>query len=91
MVVGESHYSVGKRYCRRCECYFITKRLFCECCGMQLRVTPSEREYKEKMRENLITVNKKKAASRSDRTARPTHHRAANILCLGQTFSNITK
>jgi hypothetical protein len=58
--VGESHYSVGKRYCRRCECYFITKRLFCECCGMQLRVTPSEREYKEKMRENLITINKKK-------------------------------
>jgi hypothetical protein len=58
MVVGESHYSVGKRYCRRCECYFITKRLFCECCGMQLRVTPSEREYKEKMRENLIIVNK---------------------------------
>jgi hypothetical protein len=62
IVVGESHYSVGKRYCRRCECYFITKRLFCECCGMQLRVTPSEREYKEKMRENLITINKKKAA-----------------------------
>jgi hypothetical protein len=29
---------------------------------MQLRVTPSEREYKEKMRENLITINKKKAA-----------------------------
>jgi hypothetical protein len=52
IVVGESHYSVGKRYCRRCECYFITKRLFCECCGMQLRVTPSEREYKEKMRES---------------------------------------
>ena len=24
-----------------------------------LRVTPSEREYKEKMRENLIIVNKK--------------------------------
>jgi hypothetical protein len=58
MVVGESHYSVGKRYCRKCECYFMTMRLFCEYSGMQLRVTPSEREYKEKMRENLITVNK---------------------------------
>jgi hypothetical protein len=33
----------------------------------------------------------KEAASRSDRTARPNHHRAANILCLGHTFSNITK
>jgi hypothetical protein len=58
---------------------------------MQLRVTPPEREYKGKMRENLITLNKKKTASRSDRTARPNHHRAANILCLGHTFSNITK
>ncbi|MGA7601676.1 MAG: hypothetical protein WCE33_01230 [Nitrososphaeraceae archaeon] len=58
---------------------------------MQLRVTPSEREYKEKMRENLITLNKKKAASRIDRTARPNHYRVANILCLGHTFSNITK
>jgi hypothetical protein len=65
IIVGESHYSLGKRYRRRCECYFITKRLFCECCGMQLRVTPSEREYKEKMRENLVTINKKKAASRT--------------------------
>jgi hypothetical protein len=58
---------------------------------MQLRFTPSEREYKEKMRENLITLNKKKAASRIDRTARPNYCRAANILCLGQTLSNITK
>jgi hypothetical protein len=58
MVVGESHNSVGKRYCRKCESYFMTMRLFWECCSMQLRVTPSEREYKEKMRENLITVNK---------------------------------
>src|ERR687898_2583090 len=49
MVVGESHYLVGKKYCRRCECYFITKNIFCQCCGMQLRVTPAEREYKEKL------------------------------------------
>jgi hypothetical protein len=40
MVVGQSHYSVGKKYCRRCECYFIIQRMFCECCGMQLRATP---------------------------------------------------
>jgi hypothetical protein len=49
IVVGESHYLVGKKYCRRCECYFITKNIFCECCGMQLRTTPAEREYKEKV------------------------------------------
>ena len=52
IVVGEPHYLAGKKYCRRCECYFITKNIFCECCGMQLRVTPAEREFKEKMRAN---------------------------------------
>src|SRR5215208_1483030 len=43
IVVGESHYFVGKKYCRRCECYFITKKILCECCGMQLRGSPAER------------------------------------------------
>jgi uncharacterized OB-fold protein len=66
-VVGESHYSIGKRYCRRCESYFVTKRVFCECCGMQLRTTPMEIYLKQKMRENLITLTKKKAAGRPNR------------------------
>jgi Fe-S oxidoreductase len=43
----------------------VTEKRFCQCCGMQLRLTPSEGEYKEKMRENLIT-NKKKAAGRNN-------------------------
>src|SRR5215218_10550480 len=47
--VGQSHYSVGKKYCRRYECYFITKSIFCECCGVQLRATPTERELKKKL------------------------------------------
>ena len=64
IVVGESHYSVGKRYCRRCECYFVTEKKFCQCCGMQLRITPCEGEYKEKMRENLIVIKKQKAIGR---------------------------
>ena len=29
--------------------HFITKKIFCECCGMQLRGSPAEREYKEKL------------------------------------------
>jgi hypothetical protein len=29
------------------------KGSFCECCGMQLRGTPAERECKEKMREEF--------------------------------------
>jgi hypothetical protein len=40
MVVGQLHYSVGKKYCRRCECYFITPKVFCECSGIQLRANP---------------------------------------------------
>jgi hypothetical protein len=49
IVVGESHYLAGKKYCRRCEYYFITKKIFCQCCGMQLRGTPAERGCKEKV------------------------------------------
>jgi rRNA maturation endonuclease Nob1 len=49
----------GKKYCRRCEYYFVTEKKFCQCCGMQLRLTPSERDYKEKIRENQITITKK--------------------------------
>jgi hypothetical protein len=29
--------------------YFITEKIFSQCCGMQLRTTPAEREYKEKV------------------------------------------
>ena len=49
IVVRESHYSVEKRYCRRCECFFVTDKKFCQSCGMQLRLTPSEGEYKEEI------------------------------------------
>jgi hypothetical protein len=43
-------YISGGKYCRRCEYYFFTERLFCECCGMQLRASPADRESKEKVR-----------------------------------------
>jgi uncharacterized Zn finger protein (UPF0148 family) len=51
LVVGQSHYLVGKKYCRRCERYLVTNKVFCPCCGMQLRTTPNEGSYKEKLRE----------------------------------------
>ena len=50
IVVGQSYYSVGKKYCRRRECYFVTPKVFCECCGMQLRASPHcVRMYEEKV------------------------------------------
>src|ERR687892_1503025 len=41
-------YITGGKYCRRCEYYFFTERLFCEYCGMRLRASPANREYKER-------------------------------------------
>ena len=60
IIVGQSHYSDGKKYCRRCEHYFITDRVFCECCGLQLSTTPMISAYKRILRERLITVDKKR-------------------------------
>jgi hypothetical protein len=51
MVLGQSHYLAGKKFCRRCECYLITEKVFCPCCGMQLRTSPNEGSYKQKLRE----------------------------------------
>ena len=42
MVVGQSHYSVSKKYFRS-KCYFVTPKDVCECCGMQLRASPAGR------------------------------------------------
>jgi len=61
IVVGESHYFVGKKYCRRCECYFITNKVFCQCCGMQLRGSPAEKECKEKLNRKIKRERKRKS------------------------------
>ena len=53
IIVGQSHYSDGKKYCRRCEHYFINDKVFCECCGMQLRTTPIDTKDKAKIRRRL--------------------------------------
>jgi hypothetical protein len=49
--VGQSHYLVGKKYCRRCEIYmYHNDGVFCPCCGMQLRTTPIDKKGKENLR-----------------------------------------
>jgi hypothetical protein len=55
--VGQSHYFVAKKYCRRCECYFITKNIFCQCCGMQLRATPIDTKDKAKIRRRQLLLD----------------------------------
>src|SRR5919108_1533459 len=50
VVFGISNYSLGQKYCRRCEVYMYYDSMFCPCCGMQLRLTPSSRRCKEILR-----------------------------------------
>jgi hypothetical protein len=57
--LSQVSYRSGGKYCRSCEYYFFTERLFCECCGMRLRANPHRgRVYKEKVRakKKLIAV-----------------------------------
>lgn len=49
-IVDRSYYTDGKKYCRRCEIYLHYEGAFCLCCGMALRVTPSNKRDKEKLR-----------------------------------------
>jgi hypothetical protein len=51
IIFGKSNYSLGKKYCRRCEVYmYYNDGIFCPCCVMQLRLTPSSRRCKEIIR-----------------------------------------
>jgi hypothetical protein len=46
-----NQYIEGKKYCRRCEVFlFYNGGLFCPCCGMQLRRTPTAKRGKERLR-----------------------------------------
>ncbi|MGB6528973.1 MAG: hypothetical protein WBF33_12775 [Candidatus Nitrosopolaris sp.] len=54
IVVGRSQYADGKRYCRRCEVYFYQAGKFCQCCGMTLRSSPTNRKQKGKLTESQI-------------------------------------
>jgi hypothetical protein len=48
--VGSSCYRTGGRYCRRCEVYFYCNDFFCPCCGMRLRLSPTTKKGKERLR-----------------------------------------
>jgi hypothetical protein len=59
VVFGISNYSLGQKYCRRCEVYmYHNESAFCPCCGMQLRLTPSSRRCKEILRKRKSRYTK---------------------------------
>jgi hypothetical protein len=49
--VGKAHYGNGKKYCRRFEVYFLYDGIFCPCCGMALRTSPTNKRDKERLRQ----------------------------------------
>jgi len=49
--VGKAHYGNGNKYCRRCEVYFFHDGIFCPCCGMALRISPTSKRDKERLRQ----------------------------------------
>src|ERR1700693_4220664 len=51
IVFGKGHYEGGKKYCRRCEIYFSYDGVFCPCCGMALRMQPTNKRDKERLRQ----------------------------------------
>jgi rRNA maturation endonuclease Nob1 len=56
IIFGISNYSLGQKYCRRCEVYMYSESAFCPCCGMQLRLTPSNRKHKEILRKRKLLM-----------------------------------
>jgi len=49
--VGKAHYGNGNKYCRRCEVYILYDGIFCPCCGMALRMSPTNKRDKERLRQ----------------------------------------
>jgi len=67
IIVGKSKYQGGKKFCRRCEVYFLHGGLFCPCCGMALRTSPTSKRDKERLR--LLKLREEE----QDRIIRQTH------------------
>jgi len=51
IIVGKSHYEGGKKFCRRCEVYYYHDGTFYPCCGMALRLSPTNKKDKESLRQ----------------------------------------
>jgi hypothetical protein len=54
IVFGKSHYEGGKKYCRRCEVYYCHDIVFCPRCGMALRMSPTSKRDKQRLRQSQL-------------------------------------
>jgi hypothetical protein len=54
IIFGKSHYEGGKKYCRRCEVYYCHDVTYCPCCGMALRMSPTNKRDKERLRQSQL-------------------------------------
>ena len=68
IIFGKSHYEGGKKYCRRCEVYFCHNGFFCPCCGTALRVSPTRKRDKARLRQ-LHLRREEQAQSRAGHAA----------------------
>jgi uncharacterized Zn finger protein (UPF0148 family) len=53
IIFGKNYYEGGKKYCR-CEVYYCHDGMFCPCCGMSLRMSPTSKRDKERLRQLKI-------------------------------------
>gem|GEM_PF-1459513 len=74
IIFGKSQYELSKKYCRRCEVYCYHNGVFCPCCGMALRMLPTNKRDKERLRQLQL-----RREEGQDRIIRPVtlHHSSA--------------
>jgi hypothetical protein len=51
IIVGTSKNGGAKKYCGRCEIYFLHDGLFCPCCGMKLELSATGKKDRERLRQ----------------------------------------
>jgi hypothetical protein len=54
IIFGRSRYEGGKKYCRRCEVYYCHDGVFCLCCGIALRMSPTNKRDKGRLRQSQL-------------------------------------
>src|SRR6266849_948702 len=64
IIFGKSYYEGGKKYCRRCEVYYCHDGMCCPCCGMALRMSPTNKRDKERLRQSQLKLRSTRSNNR---------------------------